>query len=263
MSVWLTVVTVCRNAGSALERTAASVLPQLAADVEYVVVDGASTDGTRAVLERLAARGARVLSEPDRGIADAMNKGVRLARGEWVTHLHAGDTWLPDTLAVLRAEADRSDADVVCGWLVKDEDVGETVYRADPDRLDREMTLNHPAAFVRRACFERHGGFDPAYPNAMDYEFFLRLRRAGVRIQVIERPLARMAGGGQSERSLWRTASECRAIRRRHGSSGWHASRGYFLWTVARGLARRALQRIGLKGTVAWYRRHLSWPPKG
>ncbi len=263
MSVWLTVVTVCRNAGPALERTAATVLPQLAPDVEYLVVDGASTDETQAALERLSARGARVVSEPDRGIADAMNKGVRLARGTWVTHLHAGDTWLPDTLAVVRGEAERSDADVLCGWLVKDEDTGETLYRADPGRLEREMTLNHPAAFVRRACFERFGGFDPAYPNAMDYEFFLRLRRAGARFQVIGRPLARMAGGGQSERSLWRTARECRAIRRRHGSSAWHRSRAYFLWTLVRGLTRRALQRAGLGGLVAWYRRHLSWPRKG
>ena len=263
MNLWLTVITVCRNAGSALEVTAASVLPQLSHDVEYLVVDGASTDETRAVLERLSAQGVRVVSEPDRGIADAMNKGVRLARGAWVTHLHAGDTWLPDTLAVVRGEVERTAADVLCGWLVKDEDTGETLYRADPERLDREMTLNHPATFVRRACFERFGGFDPAYPNAMDYEFFLRLHRAGARIQVIERPLARMAGGGQSERSLWRTASECRAIRRRHGSSRWHASRAYFLWTVARGLARRALQRTGLGRMVAWYRRRLSWPPKG
>jgi glycosyltransferase involved in cell wall biosynthesis len=257
------VVTVCRNARAALEVTAASVLTQVSPDVEYLVVDGASTDETPTTLERLSAQGVRVISEPDLGIADAMNKGVRLARGTWVTHLHAGDAWLPDTLAVVRREVERANADVLCGWLVKDEDTGETLYRADPSRLDREMTLNHPAAFVRRDCFERFGGFDPAYPNAMDYEYFLRLKRAGARIQVIERPLARMAGGGQSERSLWRTASECRAIRRRHGSSAWHSSQVYFLWTVARGVARRALQRLGLGTAVAWYRRHLSWPPKG
>lgn len=263
MTPWLTVITVCRNASAALERTAATVLPQLAPDVEYLIVDGASTDDTREALERFARQGARVISEPDRGIADAMNKGVRLARGEWVTHLHADDTWLPDTVAALRAEVAGTNADVLCGWLVKDEGAGETLCRAEPERLDREMTVNHPAAFVRRACFERHGGFDPSFPNAMDYEFFLRLHRAGVRFRVVERPLARMASGGQSDRSLWRTASECRDIRRRYRSSTWHRSQLYFLWTVARGLSRRALQRGGLGGVVAWYRRRLAWPPKG
>lgn len=263
MSTWLTVITVCRNARAALERTTASVLPQLAPDVEYLVVDGASTDDTSSVLERLPALGVRVVSEPDRGIADAMNKGMRLARGEWVTHLHADDTWLPETLKIVRSEAEGGDADVLCGWLVKDEGAGESLYRADPGRLDREMTINHPATFVRRSCFERHGGFDSAFPNAMDYEFFLRLHIAGARFRVIERPLARMASGGQSERSLWRTASECRAIRIRHQSSAWHRSRIYFLWTVARGIARRVLQRLGLRIVVGWYRQRFAWPPKG
>jgi glycosyltransferase involved in cell wall biosynthesis len=263
MSVWLTVITVCRNARPALERTAASVLPQLAPDIEYLVVDGASTDDTALALERLAARGARVVSEPDQGIADAMNKGVRLARGEWINHLHADDTWLPDTVASVREESGRGGADVLCGWLLKTEGAFETIYRADPRWLDREMTVNHPAAFVRRDCFERHGGFDPAFPNAMDYEFFLRLHRAGVTMRVIPRPLARMAWGGQSERSLWRTASECRTIRQRHHASAWHRSRVYLSWTVTRGLTRRTLQQAGLMGLVRWYRSRFAWPPKG
>src|SRR5262249_30081468 len=149
MSPWLSVITVCRNPGPTLEPTAETVLVQLAPDVEYLVVDGASTDGTGAVLERLSARGARVFSEAGRGIADAMNKGVALACGTWITHLHAGDTWLPDTLSVVGREVEGNDADVLCGWLIKDEGAGEILYRADPERLDREMTLNHPAAFVR------------------------------------------------------------------------------------------------------------------
>jgi len=240
------VITVCRNARAALERTAASVLPQLAPDVEYLVVDGASTDDTRGLLGRLASQGVRVVSEPDQGIADAMNKGVRLARAEWVAHLHAGDIYLPHTIGSVREQAARSDADVLCGWQWKQETAGETLYRADPDRLPCGMTVNHPAAFVRREWFERCGGFDLGFPNAMDYEFFLRLYRAGARFRVIEEPLARMAGGGQSERSLWLTATECREIRRRHGASPWHRSQAYFAWTVARGLARRALQRGGL-----------------
>src|SRR5205085_3904092 len=80
----ITVVTVCRNALALLRPTVESVLEQRTPAVEYWIVDGASTDGTREYLDTLAAHGVRTISEPDRGIADAMNKGARLATGRWV-----------------------------------------------------------------------------------------------------------------------------------------------------------------------------------
>src|SRR6185503_1141333 len=113
-------------------------------------------------------------------------------------------------LEIVAREAARDDADVLCGWLEKREVRGETVYRCDPSRLPAEMSVNHPATFVRRSRFESEGGFDTAWPNAMDYEFFLRLYAHGARFRVIEAPLARMAYGGQSEHSLARTLAEAR-----------------------------------------------------
>ena len=254
----ITVITVCRDRLPALRRTVASVLSQAYPALEYWIVDGASSDGTREYLEELRLRGVRTLSEPDRGIADAMNKGVRLATGEWVAHLHADDEYLPGALATVARHAAAGDADVLCGWLVKRERTGEVVYHCDPSRLPAEMTINHPATFVRRETFERLGGFDLAFPNAMDYEFFLRLHAAGARFRVIPEPLARMAWGGQSERSAWRTQREGRDIRRRHSASAWHRSQAFFLLLVARLEAREWLQHAGLGGLVAWYRRHFA-----
>ena len=254
----ISVVTICRNVREPLRRTVASVLAQDYPALEYWIVDGASTDGTLADLEALRARGVRVLSEPDRGIADAMNKGARLATGEWLAHLHADDEYLPGALAAVAEAAGAGDADVLCGWLVKRERVGEVIYRSEPARLPAEMTLNHPATFVRRELFERLGGFDPAWRNCMDYDFFLRLYYAGARFRVIPRPLARMAWGGQSERSAWTTLAECRDIRRRHPTSAWHRSQAFFLLLLARLKLREALQRAGLGGVVAWYRRRFA-----
>lgn len=88
--------------------------------------------------------------------------------------------------------------------------------RCAPERLAWDMTVNHPATWTRRSLFERLGGFDPAWPNAMDYACFLRLPVAGCRFTVIERPLASMIAGGQSGRSLWTTLKETHRIRRRH-----------------------------------------------
>lgn len=258
----LSVITVCRNALPALKRTAESVLAQHRPDLEYWVVDGASTDGTPEYLADLARRGVHTVSEPDGGIADAMNKGVRLATGIWVAHLHADDESLPGALEIVAREA-RDDADVLCGWLEKREVRGETLFRCDPSRLYAEMTVNHPASFVRRELFERLGGFDRAWPNAMDYEFFLRLQAHGARFRVIEAPLARMAYGGQSERSLRKTLAEARDIRRLHRSPALYRSQAYFLYQLARSELRSAFQRAGLGGFVRGYRRRFAWPPKG
>lgn len=258
----ITVVTVCRNALPLLRPTVESVLMQRTPAVEYLIVDGGSTDGTREYLESLAPYGVRWLSEPDRGIADAMNKGARLATGRWVAHLHAGDHYLPGALDAVLARA-ASGADILCGSILKDEEKGEIRYRPEPSRLRMDMTVHHPATFTRREVFEEIGGFDERYPNAMDYDFFLRALARGKRFEVIPETLARMASGGQSERSLWKTYRETHLIRGRALDRGWERSYGYFVFLVARGTARRALQRAGLGGLVSWVRRRFAMAPKG
>jgi glycosyltransferase involved in cell wall biosynthesis len=259
----LTVITVCRNVLALLRPTVESVLRQDCPALEYWIVDGASTDGTRGYLESLAPRGVRFVSEPDRGIADAMNKGVRLATGGWVAHLHAGDAYLDGALAVVAAAARATEADVLCGSIRKEEERGPTLYHPEPRRLPLDMTIHHPATFTRRALFERLGGFDGRYPNAMDYDFFLRAQAAGARFEVVPEVLAAMAAGGQSERSLRVTLRETHAIRRRVLSRGIGRSPLYLGWLLARGAARRSLQRAGLGGFVAWFRRRFALARKG
>jgi glycosyltransferase involved in cell wall biosynthesis len=255
----ITVVTVCRNVLPALRETVASVLSQDYPALEYWIVDGASTDGTVEYLAELERRGVRTVSEPDRGISDAMNKGIRLASGTLIAHLHAGDLYAPGALeAVAHAHAADPGADVYCAWMRKREPHGDVVYRCAPDRLERDMTVNHPATWTRREAFERLGGFDEGLKRAMDYDFFLRARVAGCRFHVIEAPLAIMESGGASERSLWATLAETHAIRRRRMRAGFARTGAYLAFLYARGEARRALQAIGLGGLVAWYRRRFA-----
>lgn len=259
----ITIVTVCRNALALLGPTVESVLAQRYAGMEYWIVDGASTDGTRAYLESLAPRGVRFVSEPDGGIADAMNKGVGLSGGTWVAHLHAGDAYLPGALRAVADAARAGDADVICGSIWKDEERGRALYHARPRHLPLDMTIHHAATWTRRALFLELGGFDGRYPNAMDYDFFLRAHAAGARFAVLPEPLASMAKGGQSERSLWITLRETHAIRRRVLTRGAGRSPAYFAWVLARASARRMLQRAGLGGFVAWFRRRFALAQKG
>jgi glycosyltransferase involved in cell wall biosynthesis len=260
----ITVVTICRNALPLLERTAESVLSQGYGALEYWVIDGASTDGTREYLEALSRHGVRTLSEPDRGISDAMNKGIARATGELVAHLHAGDTYLPGALeSVARGFESDPHADVFCAFMRKREERGDIVYQCDPNRLPLDMTVNHPATWTRRSTFERFGGFDGELKNVMDYDFFLRVHQAGCRFHVISEPLVAMDSGGQSERSLWVTLRETHAVRRRWLRSGWQRSEIYLAFLMSRGLARRLLQRVGLGRAVEWYRRRFALLPKG
>lgn len=259
----ITVITVCRNALDLLRPTLESVLAQGDPGLEYWVVDGASTDGTPEYLASLASRGVRYVSERDRGIADAMNKGVLLASGAWLAHLHAGDLYLPGALERVMEATDRADAEVLCGSIWKEEERGRTLYRPEPKNLPLDMTVHHPATWTRREVFERLGGFDERYPNAMDYDFFLRAHASGARFAVIPEPLALMAGGGQSERSLWITLRETHAIRRRALDRGFSRSPLYLGWLFTRGWTRRLLQRAGLGAVVAWVRRRSALAPKG
>jgi glycosyltransferase involved in cell wall biosynthesis len=257
----ITVVTICRNVLPALRRTVASIQAQDYPALEYWIVDGGSTDGTVEFLATLAPLGIRTVSGPDRGISDAMNKGLRLATGEWVAHLHADDTYLPGALDAA-ARAMRPGVDFVCGAILKEEPRGEVVCPAAPERLAVEMAIGHPAVFARRAVLDGLGGFDVTLRNAMDYDLFLRARKAGATFVAIPDTLTRVAGGGQSERSLWKTLAETHAIRRRHLSGGWSRSRAFLWFLYAKGRVRMAMQDAGLDGLVAWYRRTLAIPRK-
>ena len=116
----VSIITVTYNAESLLERTLQSVLSQRYADKEIVVVDGQSSDGTVAVIKRHAAAIQSWVSEPDKGIYDAMNKGVRMATGDWILFMNAGDTFASDdVLQRLFDAVDPAQADVIYGDVVK------------------------------------------------------------------------------------------------------------------------------------------------
>lgn len=180
----VTLVTVCLNARSTIERTIASVQAQRGVTFEHVVVDGGSTDGTVELVRARLRPGDWLLSEPDRGISDALNKGVALAAGDCVQFVHADDWLAEGQLAAALRALDRTRADFVFGDLLFHERGGPSfVYRGDPDyraTIHRRMpNLNHPTVLARRACFEQVGLFDLRYGCAMDYDWFLRLHRAG------------------------------------------------------------------------------------
>ncbi len=191
----VSIVTPSFNQGRFIRRTIESVLAQSYPNIEYVVVDGGSTDETVEVLKSYGNR-VRWLSEADAGQTDAINKGLRLTHGEIVGYLNSDDVLLPDAIARV-VEHLRSNP--VCGLVYGDADYiddQDRVTGAYPtadysfERLMEDCCICQPAAYWRASVTESVGPFDETVHFAMDYEYWLRVDRSGFVIQHLAERLA-------------------------------------------------------------------------
>lgn len=216
----ISIITATYNAAATITDCLTSVNTQTV-PVEHIIVDGASTDKTLDLVRRLSPR-ARVLSEPDNGIYDAMNKGIRLATGEIIGILNADDYYAsPDILATVAAvftdpvvEACYGDLDYVRSPGRSQDVVSEELpsykvvryWRSDPFCRSRFLwgwMPPHPTFFVRKEAYERYGLFRLDMGSAADYELMLRfLFKNQIRAVYIPQVLVKMRVGGVSNASL-------------------------------------------------------------
>lgn len=206
----ITIITACYNSVETISTAIESVLAQDGVDVEYIVVDGGSNDGTIGVIKECEARlngRMRSISEPDEGMYDAINKGIKMATGDVVGILNADDMLeSPDTLAhVAEAFTDAVDAVYADIRFVKD-DLNSTVryYSAKhwkPWMLQWGKMPPHPSVYIRRELFEKYGMYKLGYDIAADYELLIRyLRMAKLKTRYLNESLVRMRMGGKSTR---------------------------------------------------------------
>ncbi len=257
---WLSVVTICLNCASELEKTMASVLRWPASEVEYIIVDGGSTDGTLELLRQYDDQLEYWVSEPDHGISDAFNKGISLCRGRIIGLLNAGDWYTAEALAAVREGfAIRPEPGVLCGRMqFWQGDRMAYCTDSEPALLARDMSVAHPACFVRASVYHALGGFDGDFRLAMDYELFLRFYSQGVTFARSSTVLTNMQHDGISEKR-WRMAlAETHRARQRYVPGSVYASRIYLHWLTARRYLRFALQKMGMHGLVRFYREHLA-----
>ncbi|MBQ9668990.1 MAG: glycosyltransferase [Prevotella sp.] len=181
----VTVITVCRNALGMLRKTMESVEAQLYENLEYLVIDGASTDGTPQLLADWRGRLTRFVSEPDGGIYDAMNKGAAMATGEWLIFMNAGDTFAsPDVLSRVFAE-DRSQEDVIYGDVVK----GGQVKPSEAPHNAHRMYFCHQSSLVRRTVFADFP-FDAHHRQSADFKQMKQLWLSGKHFCQLHFPVA-------------------------------------------------------------------------
>ena len=246
MSLTVSVITPSFNQGEFIERTIRSVLDQAPVDLEYVVVDGGSSDSTLAVLKRHENR-LRWSSEPDRGQAHAVNKGIAATGGEIIGWRNSDDVYVPGAIAVvLDVFAAEGDVDVVYG-LADHIDADDAVIDPYPTQpwdmaaLRRNCYLCQPAVFFRRRVVERFGPLDESLHYGLDYEYWLRLAMGGAKFRYLQTPLA---GSRVHERTktLARRSEAyfetCRMLKKRLGVVPGN-------WMFGYGAARA--EKLGLK----------------
>ena len=183
----VTVLMAVRDGASHLDEAVRSVIGQSYADWEFVVIDDGSTDDTAAILERHRRADARfrVVAQSAQGLAESLNRGLRMARGAYVARMDADDVSRSDRLAVQVASMDANPEVGVCGSWIQTFGSGPPSIRRYPldDAAIRswllfESVLAHPSVMIRRDVFERHGlAYDSAMPHAEDYDLWVRAAR--------------------------------------------------------------------------------------
>jgi glycosyltransferase len=246
----ISVITVCFNSAATITGTLNSVASQTGVEYEHIVVDGASTDGTMSIVRAFGTSIARCISEPDRGIYDAMNKGLGLARGELVTFLNSDDRYTdPQVLADVVAAFESGDHGFVYGDLKMVNDQGQVVRHwktgVIPDQGLSGTQIPHPTLFVCRGLLQSiEPAFDPSYRISADLkQQLILINRMGAKGAYVRRPLVLMSMGGTSTAGLssyiagWQESA--RAYNDVFGAGGW--------WFTARKVASKVsgLRRIG------------------
>jgi glycosyltransferase involved in cell wall biosynthesis len=214
----ISVVTVSFNSGKTIRRTIESVANQTYDRIEFIVVDGGSTDDTLSIVGEYADTVSRVISEPDQGIYDAMNKGIRAANGEWI-HLLNSDDYYAASNAIESAVRVLDPASTNYFWMWRESTDHRRVLQAwkySRWRLFISAFLPHPSLIVSRAQYDAVGLYDVNLRIAADHDMILRLTKRWVG-RLHDFPLTVMQQGGASEANKLLSLREFERLSRRHG----------------------------------------------
>lgn len=254
----MTIITIVFNDKNHIEQTIRSIIDQQIPHIEYIIIDGGSTDGTVEIIEKYLAHIDLFVSEKDEGIVDAFNKGIRKATGDMIGLVNSGDFLEKGALKKVSDLSQQSNAGVIYGnmqyWL---DGKKEYVYKADHHMLPQFMSLNHPAVFVKKEIYDTYGLFDEAYTLAMDYDLMLRLYTQHVKFIYINEILSNMSLGGVSDIN-WRLAySQSFAIRKKYlkGTVSLYCS---YYWQIGKRYVSNAVDILGLGSIKKVYRLHIS-----
>lgn len=221
----LSIITISLNEADSIESTLKSVADQTFDDIEYIVIDGGSTDGTLEIIRNYRESISKFITEPDKGIYDAQNKGIRESAGDYLLFLNAGDMLNGSNIIAEVFDKDPN-ADIVFGDLLILMDNGILFKKYVPEKVTSAYIFNdafpmHPASLIKRSLFEKTGLYDESYFIAADYDFFLKaMKEFKCSMQKVDIPISifNTAGVSQSRKMRRLSMEERREIQKKYFS---------------------------------------------
>ncbi len=228
----ITIITVVYNGEKTIRDTIESVCNQTLLPEEYLIIDGLSTDGTLSIVKEYMGRFPfiRLVSEQDKGIYDAMNKGLALAKGKLIGMLNSDDWYEPDALEKMSQAYQAKGSGVYFGILRYIKDEMDYYLERTSEQFVSERMIPHPATFVTKDIYEKYGCFDLQYRYSADLDWVLRLARINkAPFHHLDHIIANFRIGGASE--SWKASLESESVLKKYGviSSKQYAIRSMIL----------------------------------
>ena len=205
----ISIITVVWNNEETIKDAIESVLNQTYQNIEYIIVDGASTDGTIEIVKGYADKVNKFISEADGSLYEAMNKGISLATGDVIAFLHSDDAYADRS--IISTVVDQFDINIqgVYGDLLYTDKVDmDKIFRYwkscdfSPSLLSKGWMPPHPTLFLRREVYQKYGTFDTSFKIAGDYDFMLRILKDNIAVKYLPQVVYKMRVGGESNRSI-------------------------------------------------------------
>ena len=216
----VSIITVCYNAETTIEKTINSVLSQTYPNIEYIIIDGKSKDNTVNVINKYKSKIAKFVSEPDNGIYDAMNKGIKMATGDVIGIINADDWYDKDAVENILNIFHNSNAEIVYGkakMIYHDQSYFYTA-KAELEKLWYDVRIMHPTVFVKNEVYDKYGLFDLSYELAADYELILRYYIDKVKFLYMDEVVVNFTLGGKSTIEFAKGVKEVKEISLKYAS---------------------------------------------
>jgi len=207
----VSIITVTYNSEAFLEQTIRSVTEQTYPNIEYIIIDGASTDNTLTIISKYKNKIQHLLSEKDNGIYDALNKGIKMATGDVIGILHSDDFFTSNTViekVVAKITSDKSDALYADLYYVDKNDTDKITRKWHSGNYSHGAFVNgwmppHPTFFVKKEVYQKHGAFNLDFKTSADYELMLRfIHKHQIKLSYLNEFIVKMRVGGQSNVSV-------------------------------------------------------------
>lgn len=245
----ISIITITFNSEKTIEETVKSVVSQDYPNLEYIIIDGASKDGTLAVIDNYKDKIAKIVSEPDKGISDAFNKGIRHATGDVIGIINSDDILLPGALNAVAA-AYEEEVGVYRGNIFVWDSESDSKMLAIPTmefplHTFKKRIVCHQSTFVKKSVYEKYGVFKTHFRYMMDVDLLVRLYEAGVKFKYVPAELAMFRLGGVTSSLFLKKVGELERLFRENGA-GWLYTKSHVLLFIITNSILVVLRALGL-----------------